>query len=524
MDENNVTIPPETAKALAAFRDALAGLQAAGLVPDSTGAIAPATAAPADAITEQPQAQTEKPATAPNLVGEFIRWFITSPEDQLYDVKRGQWECVTGYRNSEEDKRAHRLVFHSRIQSRGVADDIICIRPLGSKLAVFNASRITYGAGWSAQKQPQAIAEECGAAPVPFENVVSNGNVNDRRGAAIEGAGLDLSKLEIIDWTGAEDMFIPPVQTQRWTSTTFQVINRHFAGAIAMRVEDQYFLFDADREEVECHGFNPFFTQLPRPVTSVEDAYRALMPDAVAAAMEEGYPVIRQGEFFFVQVDEEEVRDRLIDAHNPRELFFYEQVTDRLTEMGAAMVNCANRTQQLEVEQFMEKCEEHNGGNIDKSADAASDVLGDYLAQLRYQVGPDEAAYDPEVEEPDGERKSSRTGLRPAQTHRSWIADELEARLEFSDDEDSQDRGGTDGKLGIRFDVRIGSDNTGRGFQRSMQQHLATGVIEHDDDTAYAIGAVIHQGREHRPVFLDGWHRVYPNTATNNWTVSGDVD
>jgi hypothetical protein len=47
---------------------------------------------------------------------------------------------------------------------------------------------------------------------------------------------------------------------------------------------------------------------------------------------------------------------------------------------------------------------------------------------------------------------------------------------------------------------------------------------KHTKGDVLAIGAVVHEGREHRPVFLDTWHKVVGNTATANWTVSGDVD
>jgi len=467
---------------------------------------------------ETKEKKTVEPAPkrpiAPNLVGEFIEWFIKSPEEHLYDVKRGQWECKTGYKTSDVDKKAHTLIFHTKLSHKVQnASNVICVRPVGSELAIFNASRITYGTSWSAQKEPQRVAEAAGAVPIPFENVVRKE----------EGAGMDLSKLEVIEWAGTERMIIPPVERRRQWSGDFYVIDRHFAGATVVRVGDEYFLFDTDREELIHHGFNPFFTQLPHAVGSLEEAYAALMPDAVKQAVEDKLPVIRQGEFFFVPVDDDTVREQMIGDLDDEtcDAFFYDQVRNRLVEMGAAVVNCAQQNRLRHVDAFVERCANNNGGKLPESEADAEEALANYKESLEVMVGP-ERSHPPEGKEAK-DRFGSRLpdGSNHDATHLDHVNRELQVRLAFQDEDSRWSRNGTgpESEWRIRYQARIGSDG---GNIRG--QHRATSVFQPSDDVAYAIGAVIHEGREHRTVYLPGWHRVYPNTAVNNWTVSGDVD
>ena len=506
------TVTPE--EAIAAFQDALEKLTAAGLyqpgVGEASAAVAPAAAAAAVTTpAEIKQPTTKRHKIAPSLVGEFETWFIQSPEDELYDVKRGQWECKVG-----SGKRAHALLFHSAIDDNRPSSNVICIRPVGSKNTIFNASRITYGTAMAAQKAPQNIAEAAGAIPVPFENVTSKDG----------GAGLDLTQLQIIAWDGSEDMIIPPVQRRRQWAGTFYVIERHFAGATVLRVEDKYFLFDTDREELQHHGFNPFFTQLPHAVASVDEAYAALMPDPVKEAIEAGKTVLRQGEFFFVKSDNDTVAVAM-DVDDIVDRFFLDQVTDRLITLGAAVINCANRRRTDAIKSFIKRCEENNEGALpegDGSAKDAQRELDQYLQWVSTSVGP-ECTWD--VPEPT-EEKNNRYGNKPTDgstigySHMAHIFNELTTRLSFPLTEESRTIPGPDGYLGIHVAGHIqAQDGDTQG-----QQHIAAGMYARDDESIWAIGAVLHQGREHRPVYLDGWHRVYPNTATNSWSVEGDVD
>jgi len=37
-------------------------------------------------------------------------------------------------------------------------------------------------------------------------------------------------------------------------------------------------------------------------------------------------------------------------------------------------------------------------------------------------------------------------------------------------------------------------------------------------------GEVTHDGREHEPIKLKKWHKPIPNTATNSFTIQGNID
>lgn len=41
---------------------------------------------------------------------------------------------------------------------------------------------------------------------------------------------------------------------------------------------------------------------------------------------------------------------------------------------------------------------------------------------------------------------------------------------------------------------------------------------------SYVTGKVEHSGRDHAPLILKGWYRAVPNTATESFTITGDID
>ena len=285
-------------------------------------AASPAPAAPKAAKPPKP-AKPQPKFPAPDTVDAFVAWFFTTPQEHLYSCKCGQYEVRTG---NQEAGVAHVLIFHSTVTTErrerdrdgkliSVRDrvepkdgnNIIGIRPFGTPLGVFNANKLLYGNFLAEQLRPQIAAERAGAVPVPFENVVAKSG----------GAGLDLSKLQIVSWAGAEDMIIPPVKRGKQWKGKFFVIKRHFAGALVLKVEDKHFLFDTDREELSHCGFNPFFTQLPGPAATVEEAYDLLMPAEARAAKAEGREVKRQGEFFFIKQADAEM-DKLLLKNGAR--------------------------------------------------------------------------------------------------------------------------------------------------------------------------------------------------------------
>jgi len=78
---------------------------------------------------------------------------------------------------------------------------------------------------------------------------------------------------------------------------------RHFVGAMLLRVHNTYFLFDVDRNEVPFYRMNAFLVQLPSAAKTVAEAYDMLMPMEVQEAKNKGKKILRQGEWFLIPVD-----------------------------------------------------------------------------------------------------------------------------------------------------------------------------------------------------------------------------
>lgn len=79
----------------------------------------------------------------------------------------------------------------------------------------------------------------------------------------------------------------------------------HFTGSSLFDIDGKIFLFDIDRREVTHKIFNPFLVEIPKNVSTIEDAYQALKPTEVLEAEASGQKVLRQGEWFFVPVQGE---------------------------------------------------------------------------------------------------------------------------------------------------------------------------------------------------------------------------
>ena len=450
-----------------------------------------------------------KKPTAPDTVAEFVKWFIQTDERNLYGVKRGQWECIEGV--SSEDptlRKAHMLVFHGRrLQGNDTAmgRHVVCIRPIDGLVPIFNASRIRYGTSWAAQSNPQRLAEEYGAVPVPFESVISKQN----------GAGLDPAKMEVLCWGGAEKMIIPPVNAGRWNSS-FHVVNRHFAGAVLLKIEDRYFLFDADREELKYCNFNPFFTELSGPAATIAEAYEKMAPQEVHAARKDGIHVERQGEFFFVRVPDVETVGAIKDSYDKKTV---EIITERIDTLGAAVVNHFNYDRLSGVETFIEEYVKKDHTN-DKPEELISDVeetLEPMVARLLTNQGL-KTAWVGEDTGGDNSRSYSHYGEGHSGTHVDYLREELAVRLHSEH--------GADRKYGIQFSTVLTAQlvSPRTDAQVGGNGHIATAmVIKPTEDPKvrafYVRGAVLHRGREHRPVYLPGWYRVYANTSVRNWTV-----
>lgn len=121
-----------------------------------------------------------------------------------------------------------------------------------------------------------------------------------------EQSGLDLSKLEIVEKTDAETIQRKVRKYNEKKKDYEDVLEPvHFTGACLFRIESKLFLFDIDRREVEHGIFNPFLVELPVKVKTIAEAYESLKPQEVKDAIEAGKDVLRQGEWFFIPVEDQ---------------------------------------------------------------------------------------------------------------------------------------------------------------------------------------------------------------------------
>lgn len=115
--------------------------------------------------------------------------------------------------------------------------------------------------------------------------------------SVFEDGGLNIENLKIIDKGPDEKLDL------NQKDKNGKKIYRHFTGALLFSIEDKYYLFDTDRNDLKLKSFNAFMSRLPRACVSIEDAYASLKPKEVYEAerfMKE--PCQRHGEWFFIPV------------------------------------------------------------------------------------------------------------------------------------------------------------------------------------------------------------------------------
>lgn len=109
---------------------------------------------------------------------------------------------------------------------------------------------------------------------------------------------LDIKQFELIDMGQEETL---DLGRKHWK--TGEKIMDHFTGAMLFRVEENYYLFDLDRNDVALKQFNAFMSRIPKPCATIDEAYASLKPQEVYDAerfMKEPCP--RHGEWFFIPV------------------------------------------------------------------------------------------------------------------------------------------------------------------------------------------------------------------------------
>ncbi len=145
-------------------------------------------------------------------------------------------------------------------------------------------------------------------------------------------ADLDIDKFQIVARNESETVVrdVPNPKFDRYEAQTADANGKeyehpktieetaHFIGSQIFRIEDSYFLFDVDRNELKHKIFNPFLVQIPTAVSTVEEAYDSLMPEVVKMAIQNGKDVKRQGEWFFIPTEQNPEAD--LPQYSEREL------------------------------------------------------------------------------------------------------------------------------------------------------------------------------------------------------------
>jgi hypothetical protein len=227
--------------------------------------------------------------------------------------------------------------------------------------------------------------------------------------------------------------------------------SRHFSGGCLFAIDNETYLFDIDRQELNHGIFNAFVTKLPSRVDTIKDAYDLLMPDEVKKAINGGIEVNRQGEFFFVKVSEE------------------------------CPVKVELTNEEKEILKFPPSRE---GFGISPRVNMTfiSDDRDPYI-ENHYKL-PLTNINTPETEE------FQKYALQYKAIHDKYIA-------------------------GQSIPGVLGKSSSG--------SHNVEKFVKFGDDT-FVSGTVKQQRREHADLTLNGWFKVYGNTGTISWTITGNID
>lgn len=247
---------------------------------------------------------------------------------------------------------------------------------------------------------------------------------------------------------------------------------RHFVGAMLLEVEGKQYLFDVDRNELKHYRFNPFLSELPKKVKTIEEAYELLKPEEVKKAKK----FKRQGEWFFIPIKKKIKKpnyDKVIDA--------LEKKKDKLEVI---YISCPKtKKYDLNGDFFA------NGDPIQKSG------INHYLKQVDKQY---HTAIKKRI-------KAFMKEYKEVAKYKDKIA-EIGAEIERVEGlRDAYEYGGT---------LQAG-DNRPNNVEK---------MVKVSETEVYVKGKVTHSGREHEPIILRDWHKAIANTATKSFTITGNID
>ena len=431
-----------------------------------------AAAASPDAVVAPKATTSSRRKPAPDKAFDFIKWFCTTPTNELYKVKRGQWACSL---ESGVWQLTFNMVNPVHSHAREASWGILAFRPLGRPdMVMMNGGRFGYQGRmrWGVT-EPQKIAMDATAMPIPLRLIMGN---------KPEGLAKKLKDVRVIEWSGQEEIIINDNSRRNYYAPKdYWLEKRHFAGAALITIGDEYFLMDVDRQELDNFRFNAFFTRLPGAVKTINGAYASLIPPEVI-----GSDFSRQGELFFKPQDEAVIKARMKECAwemaKPTFDNTYDMLMSLAAPVAAAKLSDAVRSDWYDIEKVMDTDPiiTANPAILDKITKLYS-VTHNYAENLRESADKLDTFVNP-------------VGF--AGSFKLYVNQNIEHFLNPSREDTRQSRWG------------------GR--------HCATLMFMPAPGELYAFGVVTHN--QHYPLNLKQWCRVYKNTATGAWNITGDAD
>lgn len=378
--------------------------------------------------------------------------------------------------------------------------DTLVLR-LKNKLLLGNASKLKY-CGWCSrgdEAPAQRIMFDMNIPLVPF-NVFEEANLDIQKSKVIEQGKEEDFILPKLEWDSNEAILKPvsiydyvdrkrkqpkiknymkvtskeKIKNYDWIRdkkryyTTHrinyidkrQLAKRHFVGAMLLKVNKKYFLFDIDRNEIKHYRFNPFLVELPKPCKTIEQAYDMLKPLEVKQAEKKGVKVLRQGEWFFIPT-----KKKIREKQKPLPKVIKKGIDNKPDKEEFDLTYYGVHSNRL-VDNYTIK-------------ELCRKIKLKYRNHLKQRI----ADYNKEI---------------------SKYLKFVKQKEDFENSFNFFDYGG---------ELKAG-DNRPNSVDKLF---IENGIH-------YAKGRVEHTGREHEPITLKSWYKAIPNTAIKSFTITGNID
>ena len=145
--------------------------------------------------------------------------------------------------------------------------------------------------------------------------------------SALERAGINPDWIEIIDVEGSR-----LINVMRKVEGESELVPTHLMGATLFKHMGKFYLSGIDETAKNLwRGF--FLTHLVGEPTSVQEAYECMKPEVVRNAEKRGEEVLRQGEYFFLDVDAE-MLDKLKAMEKAKDVLVKEPLQHKAHDEG----------------------------------------------------------------------------------------------------------------------------------------------------------------------------------------------